>query len=134
MTTKRLKYYLVSYETKEFRSELDIYARDKLEARKKAKRKGRFGIRVLHNQKDIDRLAYDEYDRMSLTNLFTNHTKGYFPYKSVDFVNKSLELGWIDEEEAIIQRKEIELVNRYGSTTREKALLQLKIEASKKGS
>jgi hypothetical protein len=72
---KHNKLYLVYYATKEFSTTIWVTAKDKLEARRSAKHKGRFGIRVFRNQKDIDRVA-GASERMTLTEIFTEGNKG----------------------------------------------------------
>jgi limonene-1,2-epoxide hydrolase len=82
--TKHNKEFLVFYLTREYGSTVWVTAKDKLEARRKARRKGRFGIRVFKNRKDIERIE-NKVDRMWLTNIFTKVKEGHFVYEMEDF-------------------------------------------------
>ena len=72
------------YLTKGYATTIWITAKDKLEARRKAKRRGRFGIRVFKNRKDIERIQ-NKVDRMWLTNIFTKVKEDHFVYEMEDF-------------------------------------------------
>lgn len=84
--TKHMKEYLVYYLTKEYGTTIWVKATDKFRARTLAKRKGRRGIKIYKNYRDIEN-AYndsriDKWHYEWLTNIFSIYKEGYqkLPY------------------------------------------------------